>query len=669
MQDPLIPTTGPTSETDVISQNSGLTASDEKKTERRYHPDLPSLTEAQDDYTSVTSDHVPFLATIPLPENKLGDFKEKKSIKIVSWNVLQEDTANGLAPLNNPKGLDKPDGSYGETEEEKEARHDRIANSLGKFVHKNQPQFVTLQEISADSKGKKLYEKIQAALGEKYQAVIHNGDVIDGHTCITFYDKTQFAPIIAPKMKYVSFKDDTFAGNKIDFQSLGGDKLTVKVMNTHADFNRHPEVRENHIKEFLESATDSNTVPIVVGDFNCNIAPLDTQPQNITTSATVHTYRNGKLQGAAAIDGCFYSSSDLEGNRTCNQATTEHLNFESGLVYKSSDLPPIKLETLPELQRKEVADHRMVISVDKLYQNEKIINGEFTIFEYQQQLRSQFGNELILVRPARNLNNDDKIGLFLDKKLCQCIQLVNEEKFQYRRDINTDELTKGEWNYIFVDRADTGLLVAATNKIATNARLITFAENIKALESKGVKKEIVDKYIDIFKALVNQPVNLSTAPYSTILEHFIDDATVTAQNPNRSAEAIKQSAKALDEKLYGKPINIKVKTAICALLGALIGAVVGAVIGALATSWGGGFGSFVEAIEGASKGFSIGTAVGGGTAAASAATTGFFSATSAKEAYETQKTRKQEQEHKQISKSVEDLYTALRPTPSASTED
>lgn len=51
---------------------------------------LPTIKEGSNNHEKIISDHAPVLMTIPLP-------KSEKTIKVLSWNVLGIDIANGFS--------------------------------------------------------------------------------------------------------------------------------------------------------------------------------------------------------------------------------------------------------------------------------------------------------------------------------------------------------------------------------------------------------------------------------------------------------------------------------------------------------------------------------------------------------------------------------------------
>ncbi len=104
----------------------------------RYHKNLPTMEEANNQEsntysTEVTSDHVLIYSSVPAKENS------EETISILSQNAMDLDSANGFAKLGQK--------SYGESEEQKENRHTRIATTIAEFVTKNNTDFITLQEM------------------------------------------------------------------------------------------------------------------------------------------------------------------------------------------------------------------------------------------------------------------------------------------------------------------------------------------------------------------------------------------------------------------------------------------------------------------------------------------------------------------------------------------
>ncbi len=397
---------------------------------RQYHPGLPSIEQAKNDYSQVFSDHIPLLVSVD-------------SLKIVSWNVLESDAANGFATLGR--------GAYGETREQTESRYDRIAEALANFVEKHQPQFICLQEICASEKNDSLFIKIKLKLQHYNVTKLDSGELVDAQGCITFYDSREFQPALGESQKnFKQFNHKVLGGNATEYVKNENEKVRVKILNVHSDFKSIPFSHEERIKSYLGQANGS--LAIVVGDFNCTVSSLDATPRNITTSATVSTFRGGQLQGACAIDGCFYS---LPNTSTCFQAKTLPLNPNTGIPYEASDLLPLDFEGLPELQKDEIKRYEMTIFLDEASRATKYIEDKYTVEEYQSYLQEVMANDSLLVRPAVNLNNENGIGVELTKEYYEYFLDKNNPIFKMRI---FEDGTSPRYA-LFIDKQDTKVLM------------------------------------------------------------------------------------------------------------------------------------------------------------------------------------------------------------------
>lgn len=582
-----------------------------------YHPSLRSLQQAQNDYSQILSDHVPYLATIPLAENA-----ELPEVKVVSWNVMHRDIVNGYG---NPNATRIEEITFGETPEQTEARHNLIADALVKFIQINQPHFITLQEITADNIDRQLYDIIQKKFKESgltYQPVIVSDDIVQGGGNITLYDPTQFEPVIPEKVKTAKkLRNFELNASKIQFKSLKDkEELKVTITNSHPLFNAHPKEHENRIKKVL-SDNDENSLSIVVGDFNCSVAPLDTtKKQNITTSAAPAFFRNGKLQGGDAIDGGFYAYKSKE---IFHQATIQHLNPKTGQPYTPEELAA--LTDLLELQQAEVDRFRMVMCIDDSYNQNKLINDEYTIFEYQEHLRSQLNDVDILVRAARDLNNRSGIGIAINEELYKKFELMNNPKFQLST--FTDTLYNYEvggitYYFIFAAKDAISELVNVMKpnvvELILKTQLAEFYKNIEALKPVHQDEEspLLPAYKNfqaLYQALINEPEETKNIERSAIIiAHFNDLAIKFKNDPlANTPQNLEKSLEELNKKLYGKPPMGKALNAtICGVIGAIAGFLFGVVIGAAIIARSDGFGAFIDAFEGAFTGFTLSTKIG-----------------------------------------------------------
>lgn len=600
-----------------MPQESNPSAITEEKHDAiAYHPALPTIAEAKADYQQVTSDHVPYLVSIPLDKQPLQS-GQAQEIKIVSWNVLQSDAYNGFAPVGNR-------GTYGETKEEENARHERIATSIAKFSQVYEPQFITLQEISATSTDT-LYKMIKDKLGDHYDFVKCHDEIVDLNGCITLYNKKQFEVSKSPEFNQMKgFKYSALGGIKTNFSMIGNPEFKINIANIHADFNHHPVSHENNVKTFLNGDEDS-AVSVVIGDFNCNIAPVVAKKKNITTSVAPEMFRNG-MQGACAIDGCFYSLNH-SGNK---QAEIHHLDPKTGSCYTDDQLSPIETNTLNPAQKNEIESYRMIMCVDDTMRDAKICeNDEFTLLTYQIFLQKQFNSSSMIVRFSRNLNNENGLSIELSKEVFDELEKTNNPNFQ----LDILDNSSGACCFYVVSAADRNIpeLKKAIQKSINARALKDFNAKIDSLEAKSIDPGIISKFRALSETILCAPIYASGEPYATIIEHF----TKEAENPSLSLKSVEDSAIQLDNKLFGKPPikDLKVKVCICALLGALSGIVVEAAVVAAFTVSTGGFGAFVAVMLGAAKGFGlvdIGTAAAGTMIGGAAS---FFSTRSKQEEY------------------------------------
>lgn len=560
---------------------------DEKKTTgkqpKSYHPALPAIHEAKENYESVTSDHVAFLTHIPLPPEL--ETKEMKEVALVSWNVLEGDSFNGFAPLGKSE--------YGETEIQRNARYARIVESIDKFIALHRPQFITLQEISGNENYEGLYKLIQQKIGNQYGSVKFKDNVVDYGGCVTFYNLAQWEPEISSTTTRGSLRNDGLGGNKVKFKSISNEKLIIKITNGHPEFNHHPESHENRISKALKLEKDE-TLSVVVGDFNCCIAPLADTPKNITTSVAPNIFRDGKLQGACSIDGCFYSFGELT-----KQAEIQHLNPTTGAVYNEAELAALDLDSLSEKQQTEITNYSMAISVDSSFNTDKIIDEKLTIFEYQQLLRETLGDSTALVRPAKNINNEEVLAIAVSRENHLARFLLDVFSFQSNFLDNSHAST--QFHRFLFKKSDVCLLPLLLNK-----EVLDFATSISKIQNNEVKQ----KFKNLLVTLVEEKhASDNHAAYAVTITHFNKIADQFVKTPQSlSAEELIKISNQLDAKLIDKPMSVKLKMAICGVLGALIGGVIGFAV----TLGIGGFGGFVGALIGGAKGFAIGAGIGGG---------------------------------------------------------
>jgi hypothetical protein len=357
----------------------------------RYHPAFPTTAEAAANYDLITSDHVPLLADID-------------GLVILTWNVLQFDTGNGFASLED--GL-----KYNETETQQKARHARIVAAIKRFVDLHHPIFIALQEIT--DKDPQLLDAILAALGDEWGCV-HRDDGTRSKTggVTTLFRKNAFNDV--PEYREITNPIGTCSTH---FTLLNG--KTGRLLNVHPMYSQIIANAEKGLVEYLLDRTLDDDYAIVAGDFNAHIAPITERPQCITTSVAAPFFRNpqtnpnasasGARQGAAAVDGVFYSK--RAASRVVTQADCLHLDPVTGGAFLPQQLPLIPSAGLPDGQREELTLPRMIISLDHRIMQQKVIDNKFTLPEYQQFLQEKYGSKFILVRLARDLNNQPYIAI------------------------------------------------------------------------------------------------------------------------------------------------------------------------------------------------------------------------------------------------------------------
>lgn len=628
--------------------------------EVRYHPALPTLEEAQDDYELVISDHVPFFAWISTKEMVGIPLNE---IKILSWNVLEGvDTSSGFTPLGETE--------YCESDGAHIPRFERIVESITKFVASVEPQFITLQEITA---GSPLCKLLQGILRNQYAVLQHGEKSVDAKTCITFYNRQQFAPLdYDSDISEEEFAYQPLQGNNSQFKFLDAPNKIIDICNIHADFSNSPIDHEYKIRDFL-SRSSKDLLPIVIGDFNCNIGPVDDSPTIITTSVSPNCHREYKLQGACAIDGAFYSFDSEKGKKTYRQARTFHLDPSTGWTYEEEALEPIDTQLLDDLHREEIDKFRMMISVDEFYETEKIINGKYTIFEYEKYLQDKFDDSTIRVRPARNLNNHSGIGIILDKSKVACIKNILPDIFQTGYFNSDDGIAL---NYVIAEEKHLPLLL----HLFEHMNLMLQVERLK--EDVRIDNNIRTAFQSLSIAILTPTTTEPNPSHAIVSEHFANIAemllasAVTPSSesspllPKRKIKAIDQSLKELDHKFYGKPpMSRPVKAAIFGIVGAIVGAAVGFAVGVFATAMFGGIGGFPAAMLGALKGFSVGTTIailsgGGAVGSAWGCSLGFFNANYHRKLYKAQRDAKEQaQIGDPVFEAVEGIRNAFHPTP------
>lgn len=390
---------------------------------KSYHQELPSTELANNEgRKNVRSDHVPILTITP------------EGFKILSWNVMQSSKAGcGFAPEDNVDAnwdeIEEIDKAVESTEYGK-SRHKKIIDSLLSFVKNEEiaPDFIALQEISFDIPT--LLKNIPNELAEY------------GYTCVKIGEEIANGwgygqGIILYKHEKFELKIDNEQGtNQFTHKGLlSGVKATFKqlsnqnddqseeftLLSIHAAFRFMPNEHEVAIKKFAQEATKKGAA-VIVGDFNCTIAPPNSELRNITTSVSAPRVHPHNIQGAYSIDGAIYLTSiDFQ------QLEIFHLNSNTGNIYSAEQLAILTSEN--KLQDEEVNQLRMAISIDTKDSAKVRVNGK-TLLEYEQELSKAANDNSLLVRRAVNLNNGKGIGLSVSKDLFDSFA-INEQQFQF----------------------------------------------------------------------------------------------------------------------------------------------------------------------------------------------------------------------------------------------
>lgn len=581
-------------------------------------------------YNESTSDHTPTIATVQTGEKRF----RQGEIKVLSWNVLEDDAGSGFA-LNGQYG-------YQETPNQRDKRHEKITETLQVFATQHDPQFITLQEISGRDKDEvnttkdSLYKRIQAALGNKYAVV--PGSLQSG--CITFYRTDQFVPVVDNNDTFKT--SDYIEGTVTKFHLLEVSQIEFRIANTHHKFSERIAHQEHSIKRFLTGA-DSNTpaktpakktISIISGDFNGTIKQKNKQKQKSITSVSslcAMNLANTKLkeldeviekkiqvQGGWSIDGCF-SSVSLPGQTKetikCHQADVILLNPKTKKAYTAEELKPIDTSNLHPLQQQQILTQRAAICVDEAYETAELVpvtdadmQKKLTLSQYEETLKKLFGSDQFLVRESVNLNGDTGLSISIPSELYTYLKLLGKED-TYSDAIYIDNFCLEEKEDIgrqkfYVISTDNSHALELTNRlseIAKNKPLFSFAKAINEIPDYLVfpsktKKEkttkVKEHFAELFKCLVNDKEN-NTDSYTTVREHFTHLAKELTKIGNKKAHVltpkmVQKSADELEAKLYGKPpISPKAKAIIFALIGAIFGLVLGASIGGVIGFWSG----------------------------------------------------------------------------------
>ncbi len=559
----------------------------------QFHPELTTPESAKEDYTQVRSDHVPILVTIPGTGNE--------AIKIVSWNVLQEDSASGF-------GQPEMSGrSFGETDQQRTARHLRIACTLKASIDNNTDvDFIALQEIDVRG-GQDFLDEILKQLGGDWDCVKTQGnEIANKYSNITLYRKTKFQPANDTSTDIKALQADL-----TKFHPIGNPTTTIEILNVHVPFKCNPEPNETLISNFLARG-DKSTKSIVVGDFNCTFAPLDDSLKNIVTSVSPPGFRQEMRQGAFAIDGCFYSTY-IGNKRIYKQAEIAHLNSTQGTKYPVTGFPPDYKDYFSNLDNRLLLDKfalnelyafRPIMAIDNIYQHKKIFKKQ-TIFEYQKKLRKEFQFEGVVVRPSKAIDNKTGITVSFnhdindqntDNQLVyHFLNLLNGETFQYS--FVKNEFSEEKVHTISVSSADAPHLTQAMN-LAVALKNMTTKLNSEAAAGRCTADQ-QNILIDNTKTMLRVITDLDKSKDEKL-------AAITTYE-NQQKEILSTPI----WKIFCKLIAAVIITAVCTVLGFVGGALLGTFIGAPAGP-GAIVSATVSALAGGKSGLTLGLGIATG---------------------------------------------------------
>lgn len=488
--------------------------------------------------------------------------------------------------------------------------------SLSKMIRENRPHFITLQIMASPLA--KLIEKIEAVLphyacihlqlaeiDENEKLIVHeNKHVVCENNAVTFYNKNEFEPAIFFTDDIEHIKElahEEFNGNVTRFREKNEELLShfnIIISNTNQRDDIDLLTQERRIQTFLTQKdtaklTENPNVPtlkIVCGHFNSIIAPLDDHEKIIASSIQ------------QAKNGCFYRDK----NHQINQAESFLLNSLTGKIYNKQELK-FRARTVTE------NNYQQVISVANYYRTKKLINFQYTIFKYEEELRKKLNDQNIVVRVAKNVKN------------VSCLSVkINHDIFSYLQTLDLDLTLEEENKHYFMYAKNTHSMMLAMNMVWLRNKM-TLLEN---------KANIYQPIFTTLLSAIELEPNKKNPAFSVIIEHFnqLTDYLLKAKTIQiKKIAAIEISLK-MD--LYGKPpVSKKLNTALWATMGVIAGFTFGFAIGATLTFWSGSLGALPLAIL-----FAAGTKsliVGGLATSASTSlicgAAGFFSAAHAQQ--------------------------------------
>lgn len=491
----------------------------EMRAAKRVHPELPTIAEVKANPDVAYSDHLPILATIPLPE----------PLNIISLNVNAFENSSDFPSQTHKKNHD--------TE-----RYKRIVESLVKLIRWHQVDIITLQGTDIDF----LENIIKTHLGASWKIVT---DKMTG--LMTCYNQERFVfdefctelSILSPINSHVLSLNDKNNNHK-----------SIMIHNIWGISNEGP----HELQEFYTCAfrlIDQKIYSILIGDFNINVPfnpsiPLNNSDQhyknNVTSTPPIHLHANEQKLNFSS--GCFIQNQEV--NETIQQIEVKPLSFTKKAIVKTTLNPQecSDFASQPAYQK-----YAVTLDLDTEVRNLKIINNQ-TLSEYTESLRKNCNEPDIVACRAVNAINHQKICISFtaNSKAYDFIftQLGYNPDFQFQQiDNNRNILVSIEQvenlnaviqkyqcivalqNYIELRKSDHGLSRFLNNcarldeqvKVRTAEKLIGyfyghFTEDFTPLELKAASERRLGNLIKQFKAnkSVQLPKRLNDDPIDAL---------------------------------------------------------------------------------------------------------------------------------------------------------
>ncbi len=336
----------------------------------RRHLLFPTPEEIKNDQAKAYSDHLPILSTVPL-----GDGKEP--LVTVSLNTLGPSAASGLH-----------DQRAWEDDKGTRIRYKAMAQGLAKAIEIHGVDIIALQECATDL----MTTLLQEALGHDWQ--IMEDDSVGMMTC---YHSKRFNLINTELVKANRVRSLTL-------EDTMNDSMFVDFHNIWGLYNPFSHDMEAQFHKFLQQKKNTGAiVSVMIGDTNSRIAPLHRRVINVTTGVVplVFNDENGALPGVQIPDypdGGFY----MDASNTIFQLETQPLDYVTGKIVEDN--------RTKEEMGDYWSEYRMVMCLDSRYQRSCAVDNK-TIFEYEDYLKDQTGDQQIIVRFAANCVNEKAVAI------------------------------------------------------------------------------------------------------------------------------------------------------------------------------------------------------------------------------------------------------------------